>query len=473
MRCFSGKGMLTVNVKDFGAESITEGTVMEWKVAVGAAVKKGDVIAQIETDKVTVDVNAEQDGVLAEILVPVDETAAKDAPLYVLNLDGVASTTAAPPAAAPAGAPATPAAAAAATGDPITVKTPDFGAESITEGTVIEWMAKVGDFVKKDSILAMVETDKVTVEAVAGVDGTLSKIFVQVDETAHAGADLYTIVPGEAPAGADATPAAAAPAAAPAPAASAKPAAASPAAAPAAVGGRGERREKMSRMRMAIARNLKGTQSVLAQLTTFQEVDMSGAMAFRKEYKELFEERHGSRLTFNSIFFKACSQALEQIPAVNAYIDEATNDVVYRDYVDISFAAASSRGLVTPVVRDVQKMGILEVEKSFGELAKRAKADKLSLEEMSDATFTISNGGVFGSMLGTPMIGSTTQSAILGLHAIKQRPKVLKSGEIVARPIMYVALTYDHRLVDGREAVTFLTTMRDLVEDPRRLLLEC
>merc|ERR1740117_2503495 len=171
---------------------------------------------------------------------------------------------------------------------------------------------------------------------------------------------------------------------------------------------------------------------------------------------------HGSHST--RFFFKACSHALEQIPALNAYIDEATSEIVYREYVDISFAAANSRGLITPVLRNVEAMSILDVEKSFSELAKKAKADKLSLDETMGATFTITNGGVFGSMLGTPLIGSTTQSAVLGLHAIKQRAVVMKNGEVAARPIMYVALTYDHRLVDGREAATFLTTMRDMAE---------
>lgn len=200
---------------------------------------------------------------------------------------------------------------------------------------------------------------------------------------------------------------------------------------------------------------------------------MTGAMAFRKEYKDLFEEQHGSRLTFNSIFFKASAFALEQIPSVNAYIDAATDEIVFRDYVDISFAASNSRGLITPVVRNVEKMSILQVEQSFSELASKAKKDKLSLEETMGASFTITNGGIFGSMLSTPLIGSTTQSAVLGLHAIKNRATVLKNGEIAARPIMFVALTYDHRMVDGREAVTFLRTIKDMVEDPRRLMLGC
>lgn len=465
--------MLTVNVKDFGAESITEGTVMEWRAQIGQMVKKGEVIAAIETDKVTVDVVAEQDGVLAEILVKADETAAKDQPLYVLNLDGTASTASSPssPTAAPTTAAASPL---APTGDPVIMMTPDFGAESITEGSLMEWRAKVGDFVKKGSIIAAIETDKVTVEAIAAVDGYLTEIFVKVDETAVAGEKLCIITPGAAPAGGDApapTPASTpVPAPTPAPSTPAPAATSSTAAAPE---GRIERREKMKRMRLAIAKNLKASQSTLAQLTTFQEVDMTGAMAFRKEYKDLFEQQHGSRLTFNSIFFKASAFALEQIPSLNAYIDSATDEIVFRDYVDISFAASNSRGLITPVVRNVEKMSILQVEKSFSELASKAKADKLSLDETMGASFTITNGGVFGSMLSTPLIGSTTQSAVLGLHAIKNRATVLKSGEIASRPIMFVALTYDHRMVDGREAVTFLRTIKDMVEDPRRLMLGC
>lgn len=229
----------------------------------------------------------------------------------------------------------------------------------------------------------------------------------------------------------------------------------------------------MKRMRVAIARNLKKAQQTHAQLTTFIEVDMTGAMQFRKEYKDLFEQQHSSRLTFNSMWFKASAFALEQFPSLNAYIDDANSEVVYRDYVDISFAASNSRGLITPVMRNVESKSILEVEQAFYELASRAKADKLKLEETMDATFTITNGGVFGSMLSTPLIGSTTVSAAMGLHAIKNRARVLKSGEVASRPMMYVALTYDHRMVDGREAVLFLTTVRDMVEDPRRLLLEC
>lgn len=363
----------------------------------------------------------------------------------------------------------------------MTMKTPDFGAESITEGTVEEWKYKVGDYVKKGDIITMIETDKVTVEVTAEESGTLTEILVDVEGTAVKGEPLCTIALGgepppesasaAAPAAA-AAPAVAAPAAAaaaPAPAAS-TPVAATPAVAPK-ENGRPERRVKMTRMRKAIAKNLKSAQDTTAMLTTFQEVDMSGIMQLRKEYKENFEASHGLRLGIMSAFIKASSFALEQIPSVNAYIDDKTNEVVYRDFVDISVAAASPKGLVVPVMRNVESMSIAQVEEAMGVLGRKAKAEELSLDDMSGGTFTISNGGVFGSMLGTPIINYAPQGAILGMHATKNRPVVLKSGEIVSRPIMYLALTYDHRLIDGREAVTFLCMVRDQVEDPRRLLL--
>jgi 2-oxoglutarate dehydrogenase E2 component (dihydrolipoamide succinyltransferase) len=237
------------------------------------------------------------------------------------------------------------------------------------------------------------------------------------------------------------------------------------------VDGKPERRVKMTRMRKAIAKNLKNAQETTAMLSTFQEVDMSGLMSLRKEFKEDFEESHGVKLGIMSAFIKASSFALEQIPGINAYIDAKTNEVVYRDFVDISVAAASPKGLVVPVMRDVHTKSLAEVEESMSELANKARNEELTLDDMSGGTFTISNGGVFGSMMGTPIINFAPQSAILGMHATKMRPVVLKSGEIVPRPIMYLALTYDHRLVDGREAVTFLCMVRDQVEDPRRLLL--
>lgn len=204
-------------------------------------------------------------------------------------------------------------------------------------------------------------------------------------------------------------------------------------------------------------------------LTTFQEVDMHELIALRKQYKDVFEQEHGVRLGFMSAFAKASAFALQQIPGVNAVIEDT--DVVYRDYVDISIAVASPRGLVVPVLRNVESMTMDGVERAISDYARKAKTDTLKLEEMQGGTFTITNGGVFGSMMGTPIINGS-QSAILGMHATKERPVVMKNGDIRPRPIMYLALTYDHRLVDGREAVTFLCTVRDLIEDPRRLLLQ-
>jgi len=236
------------------------------------------------------------------------------------------------------------------------------------------------------------------------------------------------------------------------------------------VGHRGERREKMTRMRQSIARNLKMAQDTAAMLTTFQEVDMSGIINMRKKYKDLFTETHGIKLGFMSPFVIASTRALQRIPGINAVIDDSTMEIVYRDFVDISIAVASPTGLVVPVLRDCQTKSFSDIEHEIMDLALKARGGKLTLAEMSGGTFTISNGGIFGSMLGTPIINAS-QSAVLGMHATKMRPVVLENGEIVARPVMYLALSYDHRLVDGREAATFLCTVRDLVEDPERMLL--
>jgi len=347
---------------------------------------------------------------------------------------------------------------------------------------MMAWNAKVGDYVKQGDVIASIETDKVTVEVNAMESGTLAEILIQVDDTAEKGQTLCTIdMAGTAPSATAAAPkktpelAAAAPAAAPiaAPAATPPPApqAASALASPAEPDNRGETRVKMTRMRMAIANRLKEAQNSTAMLTTFQEVDMSGLIQLRKQYKDLFEQQHGVRLGFMSPFVKASAFALQQIPSINAVIDAKTNEIVYRDYIDISVAVASPRGLVVPVLRNVESMTVQKVEASIAELALKAKKEELTLDDMSGGTFTISNGGVFGSMMGTPII-NPPQSAILGMHATKMRPVVLANGEIAARPVMYLALTYDHRLVDGREAVTFLCSVRDQVEDPRRLLLE-
>lgn len=223
-------------------------------------------------------------------------------------------------------------------------------------------------------------------------------------------------------------------------------------------------------MRLRIAERLKAAQNTAAMLTTFQEVDMFELMALRSEHKEEFEKHHGVKLGFMSAFVKASTAALQELPAVNAYIDDATKEIVYRQYMDVSVAVASPSGLVVPVLRNTEAMSFKDIEKQIALYGKKAKEGSLALEDMAGGTFTISNGGVFGSLLGTPII-NPPQSAILGMHATKMRP-VVKDGQIVARPMMYLALTYDHRLIDGREAVTFLKSIASKIEDPRRLLLD-
>jgi len=233
---------------------------------------------------------------------------------------------------------------------------------------------------------------------------------------------------------------------------------------------RSERRAKLSRMRQRVATRLKEAQNTAAMLTTFQEVDMSAIMEMRAKYKDEFLKKHGVKLGFMSAFVKASTASLQEIPAVNAYIDDATKEIVYRDYVDISVAVASPNGLVVPVLRNTEFMSFADVEKTIGLYGQKAKDGALGLEEMAGGTFTISNGGVFGSLMGTPII-NPPQSAILGMHATKMRPVVV-DGQVLPRPMMYLALTYDHRLIDGREGVTFLKSIADKVADPSRLLLE-
>jgi 2-oxoglutarate dehydrogenase E2 component (dihydrolipoamide succinyltransferase) len=307
--------------------------------------------------------------------------------------------------------------------------------------------------------------------------------LAQPEDTVTVGQPLANFSPGgEAPPAsapkAEAPKTAAEPAAATPPKAAPTPTPAAPAksdaAAPAGPA-RAERRVKLTRMRKTIARTLKESQNTATMLTTFQEVDMSNILELRKKYKDEFEASHGVKLGFMGAFAKASAFALQQMPALNGVIDDKTQEIVYRDYVDISVAVASPKGLVVPVVRDCQSKSINQIESGIMDLAMKARADELGVDEMSGGTFTITNGGVFGSMLSTPIINRSYggQSAILGMHATKQRPVVLKSGEIAVRPIMYLALTYDHRLVDGRESVTFLCTVRDQIEDPRRLILEC
>jgi 2-oxoglutarate dehydrogenase E2 component (dihydrolipoamide succinyltransferase) len=395
--------------------------------------------------------------------------------------------------------------------------------ESITEATLGEWLKQPGEAVAADEPIASLETDKVSVEVPAPVAGVMGAHAVAVGDTVNVGALIGTIEAGAgaaaAPAAATPAPAAAAPAAPAAEpageaaaalspavrravlehgvdpatitgtgrdgritkedvvaAASSKPATApaaapapAPAAAPAAAtGGRKEERVRMTRLRQTVARRLKDAQNTAALLTTFNDVDMTAVIEARTKYKDLFEKKHGVRLGFMGFFVKAACMALKDIPAVNAQIDG--DEIVYHDYADISVAVSAPQGLVVPVIRDADQMSVAQVEKTIGDFGKRAKDGTLKMEEMKGGTFTISNGGVFGSLMSTPII-NPPQSAVLGLHRIEDRP-VVRDGQIVIRPMMYLALSYDHRLIDGREAVTFLVALKNAIEDPTRLLID-
>ncbi len=402
----------------------------------------------------------------------------------------------------------------------IEVKVPQLS-ESVAEATLLAWHKKVGEAVKRDENLIDIETDKVVLELPAPADGVLSKIVKGDGGTVKAGEVIATIdTEGKAAAPA-AAPAKAAPAAAPASKPSASPAPAMPAArklaeekgidtasvvgsgkggrvtkadvmdtpaktpavpearpslpqppAPVSVdqilSGRPEQRVPMSRLRVRIAERLVQSQSTAAILTTFNEVNMQPVMELRKKYQERFEKEHGVKLGFMSFFVKAAVHALKKYPIVNASIDG--NDIVYHGYFDVGIAVGSSRGLVVPILRDADQMSFAEVEKKIADFGKRAQDGKLTIEELTGGTFSISNGGVFGSMLSTPII-NPPQSAILGVHATRDRP-VAENGQVVIRPVNYLALSYDHRIVDGREAVLSLVAIKEALEDPARLLLE-
>ena len=404
----------------------------------------------------------------------------------------------------------------------IEIKAPTFP-ESVADGTVATWHKKPGEAVKRDELLVDIETDKVVLEVVAPADGVLAEVIKNEGDTVLSEEVIARVEEGATAAAPAAQPAAAsAPAAAPAAAGSdedpilapaarkiaeengidpatlvgtgkggrvtkedavaaveakksgaaapaAKPAAAAAAPVVTAAGDRTEKRVPMTRLRAKVAERLVEAQSSMAMLTTFNEVNMKPIMDLRAKYKDLFEKKHnGVRLGFMSFFVKAATEALKRQPGVNASIDG--NDIVYHGYQDIGVAVSSDRGLVVPVLRNAEFMSLAEVEGTIAEFGKKAKAGKLTLEDMQGGTFTISNGGVFGSLLSTPIV-NPPQTAILGMHKIQERPMAV-NGQVVILPMMYLALSYDHRLIDGKEAVTFLVTMKDLLEDPARLLLD-
>ncbi|BBU61582.1 dihydrolipoyllysine-residue succinyltransferase component of 2-oxoglutarate dehydrogenase complex [Methylosinus sp. C49] len=400
------------------------------------------------------------------------------------------------------------------------IRVPTLG-ESVSEATIGRWFKKPGDAVAADEALVELETDKVTLEVNAPAAGVLTDVVAKDGETVTPGALLGQIAEGAAaaaprpapaapivappPAAPAPAPVAAAPARPPAPSAAKiakeqgvdlsgivgsgkqgqllkgdvlalaarpapEPVSAPPAPRPAAPPADAEREERvrMSRLRQTIAKRLKEAQSNAAMLTTFNEVDMSAVMALRNRYKDLFEKKHQVKLGFMGFFVKACCKALEEVPAVNAEIDGA--DVIYKHYCHIGVAVGTDKGLVVPVVRNADHMSVAEIEKAIGDFGKKARDGRLDLDDLTGGTFTISNGGVYGSLMSTPILNAP-QSGILGMHKIEERPVVI-AGKIEIRPMMYLALSYDHRIVDGKEAVTFLVRVKEQLEDPSRLVLD-
>jgi 2-oxoglutarate dehydrogenase E2 component (dihydrolipoamide succinyltransferase) len=501
-------------------ESVTEATVATWFKKAGDTVAVDEMLCELETDKVTVEVPSPVAGKLSEIVAAEGETVGVDALLAMVSegdsgskepskAKGSVETKDAEPKSPKQ----------SEGGETVDVMVPTLG-ESVSEATVSTWFKKVGDTVAQDEMLCELETDKVSVEVPSPAAGTLIEILAEEGSTVDAKAKLAVISSGDGAA-------ASAPASeeAPAPAAqksdsgtssdkdvedapSAKKAMAeagmsrdqvtgsgrdgrvmkedvakaletgksAPASAPASApraptsadDASREERVKMTRLRQTIARRLKESQNTAAMLTTYNEVDMTEVMALRDEYKDLFLKKHGVKLGFMSFFTKACVHALREVPEVNAEIDGT--DVVYKNFVHMGIAAGTPTGLVVPVIRDADAMSFAAIEKAIAEKGARARDGKLSMDEMQGGTFTISNGGVYGSLMSSPIL-NPPQSGILGMHKIQDRPMAI-NGQVVIRPMMYLALSYDHRIVDGKGAVTFLVRVKEALEDPRRLLMD-
>ncbi|MBS1189288.1 MAG: dihydrolipoyllysine-residue succinyltransferase [Rhodocyclaceae bacterium] len=402
------------------SESVAEGTLASWKKKIGEAVARDEIVIDIETDKVVLEVPSPDAGVLVEILKGDGETVVSGEVIAKIDTEakaGAAAPKAEAQAAAPAAAPAVSAAAASAgAASPAARKILEEKGVSAAD---VSGSGRAGRVTKEDALMAQIKSAAVTGPVAAPAAPSAPKAALP---TPPAGVDL---------------------------------------------GNRAEQRVPMTRLRARIAERLVQSQSTNAILTTFNEVNMGPIMAIRKQYGEKFEKTHGVRLGFMGFFVKAACAALQKFPILNASVDG--NDIVYHGYVDIGIAVGSPRGLVVPILRNADQMSIAEIEKKIGEFGNKAKDGKLSIEDLTGGTFSISNGGVFGSMLSTPII-NPPQSAILGIHATKDRA-VVENGQVVVRPINYLAMSYDHRIIDGREAVLGLVTMKEALEDPARLLL--
>ena len=415
-------------------ESITEATVGKWFKKAGEPVQADEPLVELETDKVTLEVNAPSPGVLSEIVAETGQTVAIGALLGQVAAGAATPAPARAPAAAAKAAPtagaATPLSSPAAkTAMPPAPAAAKIAAEDKIDLASIAGSGKRGQVLKGD-VLA----------AVAAAQAPVPVIISAPIQTLASTTPLPVSPPAPAPAARTTTPDDSA----------------------------REERVRMTKLRQTIARRLKDAQNTAAMLTTFNEVDMSEVMALRARYKDAFEKKHAAKLGFMGFFVKACVQALKEIPAVNAEIDGA--DLVYKNYYHVGIAVGTDKGLIVPVVRDAEKLSIAEIEKTIAALGKRARDGQLTLEELQGGTFTITNGGIYGSLMSTPILNAP-QSGILGMHKIQDRPIAL-GGKVEIRPMMYLALSYDHRIVDGREAVTFLVRVKEALEDPARLVLD-
>lgn len=473
-------------------ESVTEATVATWFKKIGDQVAVDEMLCELETDKVTVEVPSPIAGTISEIVAPEGATVSVEALLAQIS-EGTTAQAPTEKKSAPS--------------ETVSVMVPTLG-ESVSEATVATWYKQPGDTVVQDEMLCELETDKVSVEVPAPANGVLGKIIAPEGSTVQAGGQL-AVIGGEifsAPASIVANDAPVlskdiedAPSAkklmdetgldraritatgkggrvmkedvqntlAAVPKTKIAAAAAPRAAVPVNDAAR-EERVKMTRLRQTIARRLKDSQNTAAMLTTYNEVDMTEVMALRNEYKDLFFKKHGVKLGFMSFFTVACCHALREVPEVNSEIDGT--DIVYKKFVHMGIAAGTPTGLVVPIIRDADAMSFAEIEKAIAEKGARARNGKLSMAEMQGGTFTISNGGVYGSLMSSPII-NPPQSGILGMHKIQDRPVAI-NGQVVIRPMMYLALSYDHRVVDGKGAVTFLVRVKEAMEDPRRLLMD-
>ncbi len=516
--------MTDITIPNVG-ESVSEVTIATWFKQPGDAVKKDEPLVELETDKAAQELVSPEDGVLEEILVAEGDVATIGQLIAKLGAGSGTKKADKGDAEVKAQTKAPSSDTATAAGPALDIDVPNVG-ESVSEVTIATWMKKVGDTVDKDEPIVELETDKAAQELVAPRAGVITELLVAEGDVAAvgqtiarlgesnsdaptgvqpkgagdeggSGGELPKVPPTNTATGGRPMPSAsriiqennldasaiagtgkdgritkadalsakanppAAKSAAPAPA---------PVQAPSAPRALGEREEhvRMSRLRQTIARRLKDAQNTAAMLTTYNEADMSHIMAMRSEYKELFLKKHGVKLGFMSFFVKACVQALKDVPSVNAEIDGT--DIIYKNYYDISIAVGTDKGLVVPVLRNCDELSLGGVEKGIGELGAKARDGQLSMDDMSGGTFTISNGGVYGSLMSSPIL-NPPQSGILGMHKIQERPVVI-GGKIEIRPMMYLALSYDHRIVDGKEAVTFLVRVKECLEDPERLLLD-